>query len=162
MDNEINSAAEDAAERLSGRSVACAESFTGGLASQALASVEGSADWFRGGVVAYNTETKRRVLGVGSEPVISERCAVAMARGVRDLMDAEVAISITGVGGPSTQEGNDPGTIIVGWSVRPTDSAPAESSGAVQHFVPDEPGEVIKAGVLTALQRLAAVGTETH
>ncbi len=92
MDNEINSAAEDAAERLSGRSVACAESFTGGLASQALASVEGSADWFRGGVVAYNTETKRRVLGVGSEPVISERCAVAMARGVRDLMDAEVAI----------------------------------------------------------------------
>lgn len=159
MDNEISSAAEDAAERLDGHSVACAESFTGGLLAQALASVGGSADWFRGGVVAYNTETKRRVLGVGSVPVISEPCAIAMATGVRELMDAEVAVSITGVGGPSTQEGNDPGTIIVGWAVRLSGSTASASSGAVRHFVPGEPGEVIKAGVLTALQRLAAAGS---
>src|SRR5215475_13132739 len=82
----------------SGRTVAAAESLTGGLVAAALTDVPGSSTAFRGGVVAYATELKARLLGVdsgmlaGHGPVYAP-VAVAMAEGVRKLLDATVGVA---------------------------------------------------------------------
>ena len=74
---------------------------------------EGShaSEWFKGGIVAYQPATKRKLLGVSDGPVVSERCAVEMARGVSALIGAEVGLALTGVGGPGPAEGHAPGTV---------------------------------------------------
>jgi PncC family amidohydrolase len=98
--------------------VATAESLTGGDLSARLVSVPGSGEWLRGGVVAYDSEVKFTVLGVTRGDVVTERCAAEMAAGVARLLDAEVALSTTGVAGPEPLEGRDVGTVIIGISVR--------------------------------------------
>ncbi|WP_433680366.1 CinA family protein [Nocardia sp. CA-119907] len=91
--------------------VAVAESLTAGNIAASLGAEEHSAVWFRGGIVAYTTEVKQRVLGVPDVPVVSEAAAVAMAKGVRSLMEADLAVGVTGVGGPGPQEGEPPGSV---------------------------------------------------
>jgi nicotinamide-nucleotide amidase len=98
--------------------LAVAESLTGGLLSTRFAKVEGSSNWFRGAVIAYASEVKHRVLGVRPGPVISETAAVEMARGVAVLLEADASLALTGVGGPSEQEGQPPGTVWVGLYLR--------------------------------------------
>ena len=103
-------ARELAAEILSlltqaGRTVATAESLTGGLVAAALTDVPGSSNAFRGGVVAYATELKAQVLGVDAlmlkqhGPVYAP-VAAAMAEGVRKRLGATVGVATTGVAGP--------------------------------------------------------------
>jgi nicotinamide-nucleotide amidase len=105
------------ASRLGGRAgdegftVAVAESLTGGLLSSALARTEGASSWFRGGVVAYASQVKFDVLGVRPGPVVTEQAARQMADGVARLLDADVALAVTGVGGPDPEEDLDPGTV---------------------------------------------------
>ncbi|MBW0097814.1 nicotinamide-nucleotide amidohydrolase family protein, partial [Pseudonocardia sp. KRD-184] len=92
---DLRAAAADAVSsrcRDEGRTVAVAESLTGGMVSQALAVAQGSAQWFRGGLVAYSSDVKHEVLGVPEGPVVSAAAAVAMARGVRSLLRADVAV----------------------------------------------------------------------
>jgi PncC family amidohydrolase len=86
--------------------IAVAESCTGGLIAHQLTNVSGSSAYFVGGVVAYSNQVKERMLGVSSETLssygaVSEECAREMARGVRRLLDTDVAISSTGIAGPS-------------------------------------------------------------
>lgn len=101
-----------------GLTVATAESLTGGQVAAALTSVPGASAVYLGGVVAYATEVKVQVLGVPAEVVeqhgvISAECALAMARGVRRLLDADVGVATTGVAGPARQEGHPLGTVFV-------------------------------------------------
>jgi nicotinamide-nucleotide amidase len=64
--------------------------------------------------VAYSSEVKHEVLGVPDGPVVSAEAAEAMARGVRRLLGADLAVAVTGAGGPDPQDGQDPGTVFVG------------------------------------------------
>jgi nicotinamide-nucleotide amidase len=120
--DELTSQAAAAAETIAraalrgGRSVAVAESLTGGKISCHLGAAPDSSDWYRGGVVAYASEVKHRVLGVPEGPVVSEAAAAAMATGVADLLGADVAVAVTGVGGPDPQDGEPPGTVWFGVS----------------------------------------------
>jgi nicotinamide-nucleotide amidase len=100
-----------AALRHSGRTLAVAESLTGGLLASAFARASGSSEWFRGGVVGYSSAVKYDLLGVPDGPVVSEAAAVAMARGAGRLLGADVAVAVTGVGGPDPQDGEPPGTV---------------------------------------------------
>ena len=99
-----------------GLSLATAESLTGGLLGATLTSVPGASAVFRGGIVAYATDLKERLLGVAGdvlreEGAVSRRTALAMAAGVRDATGADWALATTGVAGPDPQEGHPPGTV---------------------------------------------------
>jgi nicotinamide-nucleotide amidase len=100
-----------AALKHGGRTLAVAESLTGGLLASAFARASGASEWFRGGVVAYSSSVKYDLLGVPAGPVVSEAAAVAMARGAGRLLEADVAVAVTGVGGPDPQDGQPPGTV---------------------------------------------------
>jgi nicotinamide-nucleotide amidase len=100
-----------------GITLAIAESLTGGLAASRVVDVPGSSEWFKGGVVAYDSQVKFDVLGVPEGPVVSEDAAKAMADGVRRLVHADVGLSTTGVAGPAEQEGQLPGTVWLGLAV---------------------------------------------
>jgi PncC family amidohydrolase len=83
-----------------------AESCTGGMLAERVTAVSGASGYFLGGVVSYDDRVKETVLGVPPDVIVekgavSAECALAMARGVRLLLSAEVAVSITGVAGPS-------------------------------------------------------------
>lgn len=86
--------------------LAVAESCTGGLLAHHITNVPGSSNYFLGGVVAYANEAKLRLLNVPCEVIeqhgaVSWQTALAMARGVRQLLRADVALSITGIAGPT-------------------------------------------------------------
>jgi nicotinamide-nucleotide amidase len=100
-----------------GLTLAVAESLTGGLVASRVVSVPGSSEWFKGGVVAYDSQVKFDVLGVPEGPVVSETAATAMADGVRRLLGADVGLATTGVAGPAEQEGHPPGTVWLGVAV---------------------------------------------
>jgi nicotinamide-nucleotide amidase len=96
---------DQVAEQLAGRSLAVAESCTGGLLAGRLTERPGSSAYFAGGVVAYSNEAKASLLGV--DPGLIERhgavsveVAEAMADGALSRFEADVALSITGVAGP--------------------------------------------------------------
>jgi PncC family amidohydrolase len=93
--------------------IGVAESLTGGLLVQALARTSGSGDWLVGGVVAYATSVKRQLLDVTAPNVVSAECALQLTAGVRRRLDADVAIAVTGVGGPEPQDGEPPGTVWI-------------------------------------------------
>lgn len=97
-----------------GLSLGVAESLTGGLIASRLVDVPGASRWFRGGVVAYDSAVKHRVLGVPEGPVVTEAAAGAMAEGACAVLGADVGLGITGVAGPDDQEGVTPGTVFVG------------------------------------------------
>ncbi|MEA2590115.1 MAG: nicotinamide-nucleotide amidase, partial [Actinomycetota bacterium] len=100
-----------------GLSLAVAESVTGGLVASRLVDVPGSSAWFRGGVVAYDSEIKFDLLDVARGPVVSEEAAIQMARGVRARLGADVGLAVTGVAGPAEQDGQPVGTIWLGLAI---------------------------------------------
>jgi len=99
-------------------SIAAAESLTGGRVIAALVDIPGASAHVRGGIVAYATDLKARVLGV-DEGLLAERGAVdaevalAMAGGVRRVMGADVGLATTGVAGPDAQDGKPVGTVHI-------------------------------------------------
>ena len=98
--------------RAQGWTLALAESVTGGLVSGRLTGVAGASEVFRGAVVSYASEVKFDVLGVEEGPVVTEEAAIAMAEGVRKVLGADVGLALTGVAGPSEQDGMRPGTLF--------------------------------------------------
>jgi nicotinamide-nucleotide amidase len=89
-----------------GRSLALAESCTGGRLSAALTSVPGSSKSFVGSIVAYADAVKVKQLGVDSRAIerfgsVSEEVALAMAQGVRSRLGSDIALATTGIAGPS-------------------------------------------------------------
>jgi len=127
--------------------VGVAESLTGGAITSALAAVPGSGGWLRGGIVAYSAEVKRDLLRVPPGPVVSATAAVAMARGAREVLGADVVIAVTGAGGPEPQDGREPGTVHLAVA------APDRASEIEQHF-DGRPGEVVDLTVARALSML--------
>jgi nicotinamide-nucleotide amidase len=97
----------------SGRTVAAAESLTGGNVSAGLSAIEGASGWFLGGVVAYAEDVKYELLGVDRGPVITAKTARQMAGGVARLLSADFAVATTGVGGPGPQEDLPQGTVFI-------------------------------------------------
>lgn len=91
-----------------------AESVTGGLVSGRLTSIPGASHVLRGSVVSYASEVKFDVLGVPNGPVVSESAAIAMADGARRVLGSDIGLSLTGVAGPSEQDGQPVGTLWVG------------------------------------------------
>ena len=102
---------------LSGRRLATAESCTAGRISQAFAAAGDAERWFRGGVVAYQTDVKRSLLAVHAPSVLSEHAAAEMASGVADLLGAEVAVASTGLVGDQPEDGVSPGTVFIATTV---------------------------------------------
>src|SRR3954465_9533607 len=101
-----------------GEQMAVAESLTGGRLAAGLASASAASQWFRGGVVAYQPEIKQSVLGVTPGPVVNSRTASEMVGGVATLLQADLAIAVTGVGGPGPEEGQPAGTVWAGTRYR--------------------------------------------
>ena len=87
-------------------SLTLAESCTGGMIAHKLTAVAGSSDYFVGGVVAYSNDLKERLLAVPHEILVrhgavSEETARVMVQGVRDVTGADLAVSVTGIAGPT-------------------------------------------------------------
>lgn len=97
-----------------GLSLGLAESVTGGLVAGRLTGVPGASEVFLGSIVSYASEVKHRLLGVPDGPVVSEEAAAAMARGARRALGADVGLALTGVAGPTEQDGMPVGTLCVG------------------------------------------------
>ena len=97
-----------------GLTLGLAESMTGGLVASRLVNVEGSSAWFKGSVVAYDSQVKFDVLQVPEGPVVSESAATAMAEGAAKVLGADVGLSVTGVAGPAEQDGMPVGTVFFG------------------------------------------------
>lgn len=147
--------------RRTGRTVAVAESCTGGLVASALTEIPGASAWFRGGVVTYATDTKHSVLGVSDELLradgpVCAATAQGMAEGVRRLLGADVSVSVTGLAGPD----GDPnraipvGTVFIGW-------ATASASGAEPHRFEGDREAVRHQAREAALARILALLEES-
>ena len=115
-DETMESAVLDLCRR-SGLTLATAESLTGGMIAARLVAVPGAGDVFRGSLVTYAAETKRRLLGVPAGPVVSEPAVRAMAAGVCERLGADCSLAVTGVAGPATADGEEPGTVWMATSV---------------------------------------------
>ena len=103
--------------RSQGLTLGLAESLTGGMIASRLAGVPGSSDVLRGGVVSYANEVKFEVLGVPEGPVVTDSTAIAMAEGACRVLGSDVAVSTTGVAGPGSLEGIEPGTVYLATTV---------------------------------------------
>ena len=114
VDDENMESATLALMRGRGVTLALAESVTGGLVAGRLTGVPGASDVLRGAVVSYASEVKFDLLGVPEGPVVSEAAAAAMATGVRHVLGADVGLALTGVAGPTEQDGMPVGTLCVG------------------------------------------------
>lgn len=97
-----------------GLTLGLAESVTGGLVAGRLTNVAGSSDVLRGSIVSYASEVKFDVLGVTPGEVVNERAAVEMAFGAKRVLGSDVGLALTGVAGPSEQDGMKPGTLCIG------------------------------------------------
>jgi nicotinamide-nucleotide amidase len=100
-----------------GLTLGLAESVTGGLVAGRITAVPGASEVFRGGIVSYATGVKHDLLGVPEGPVVSEAAAAAMATGARRALKCDVALSLTGVAGPTEQDGMPVGTLCVGLAI---------------------------------------------
>ena len=100
--------------RQKGWTLGLAESLTGGLVGSRISDAPGSSEIFKGSIVSYATEVKRSVLGVTAEQVVSAECAIQMAEGARRVLGADVGLAVTGVAGPTEQEGQPVGTVFFG------------------------------------------------
>lgn len=110
-------------ERLAGKgkTLATAESCTGGGIGAALTAVPGSSTVYKGGVISYTNEIKMKVLGVREELLkkygaVSTWVAGEMVSGVRELLQTDIAVSVTGLAGPGGDEfGRQVGTVFIGY-----------------------------------------------
>ena len=116
------SLASEVLAALAGKTLATAESCTGGMIGEMLTGVPGSSAVYKGGVISYWSEIKQSLLGVDGEflrqfGAVSATVAEAMAKGARKALDADVAVSVTGLAGPGGDDfGNPVGTVFIGYA----------------------------------------------
>lgn len=148
-DNEAKAADEvgELAQR-HGVTIGTAESLTSGRIATRLGAVGQASEWFAGGVVTYLTATKRAALGVTAELVVSELAAQQMASACRSLLDCDVAVAVTGAGGPESQDAQPPGTVCIAVD-------DGERQQVVRRRFEGSPPEVLEKTTLVALQILA-------
>jgi len=107
--------------RARGKKIAFAESCTGGLCAKRVTDVSGASSVIEMSVVTYSASVKKKLVGVKDETVksfgvISAECAEEMARGIRELSGADIGVSVTGLAGPTPDEGKPVGLVFVGVS----------------------------------------------
>ena len=111
----------DLLKALAGKTLVTAESCTGGGIGAALTAVSGASAVYKGGIISYTNWVKHNLLHVDEDLLnevgaVSAPVAEAMARGARDALQADVAVSVTGLAGPGGDEfGNPVGTVFIGY-----------------------------------------------
>lgn len=136
-----------------GKTLAVAESCTGGMIASKFTAMAGASAYFRGGVVAYANETKRDILGVRMEDIecfgaVSEVVALEMAEGVRRITGADYAIATTGIAGPTGGSKHKPvGTV---WMAIAT----PEGSRAIMRNSGTDRGQIISRASAYAIEML--------
>jgi PncC family amidohydrolase len=148
MTTDIDSLAVTVVSAMQGKTVATAESITGGQLGSTITSIPGASQIYRGGVVAYATDLKSSLLGV-SESVLAEggavqaQVALEMATGVANNLNADFGLAVTGVAGPASQDGHLPGTVFVACVMRDEHGAVIDSAVDELHLFPevDDPRE---------------------
>lgn len=112
----------DVIKILQGKTLATAESCTGGGIGAVLTAVPGSSAVYKGGIISYTNEVKEKLLGVSAEMLeaygaVSAPVAQAMAEGARKTLQTDIAVSVTGLAGPGGDEyGNSVGTVFIGYA----------------------------------------------
>lgn len=111
----------DVIQKLQGKTLVTAESLTGGGIGAALTAVPGSSAVFKGGIISYTNWVKETVLAVPPDVLhrygaVSQWTAGYMVSGVRNLLQADIAVSVTGLAGPAGDDfGNPVGTVFIGY-----------------------------------------------
>ena len=109
---------------LEGITVGFAESLTGGLISSSVVAVPGASAVLKGSIVSYTNEVKEKVLGVSPDIIsahteVSAECAKAMAEGAKSVLGVDLAVSVTGIAGPTGElPGKPVGTVYMGYCFR--------------------------------------------
>lgn len=140
-----------------GRTVATAESCTGGLIAGRLTGIPGMSKIYPGGVVSYSIDAKKALLGIDGRlieehGVVSEAVAVAMARAVADRLGADVGIGVTGVAGPGPDEhGNPAGLVYVAAAIG------RETFARRLELGPEQPRDVIRSRAAKQAMNLARI-----
>ena len=107
---------------LEGKTLATAESCTGGRSGAALTGVPGASKVYKGGIISYWSQVKRDLLAVPEADLeklgpVSEAVARAMADGARKALQTDAAVSVTGLAGPDGDDfGNPVGTVFIGFA----------------------------------------------
>ncbi len=145
-----------AALRERGETLATSESLTGGLLGASLTSVPGASEVYLGGAIAYATPMKTVLSGVDPalverHGVISGEVAAALAAGIRDVTGADWALGVSGVAGPSAQEGHAPGEVWIGLA------GPGIEAGGVRADFSGDRTQVRAQTVAAALARLLSM-----
>ena len=148
----------DVLKALAGKRLATAESLTGGGIGASITSVSGASKVYAGGIISYTNEVKHRVLGVPVEYLdtlgaVSGPVAQAMAEGAKRVLNAEVAVSVTGLAGPDGDEfGHPVGTVFIGYADEHTAFA------REYHFAGDR--EQVRAQTIQAALKLVLENAE--
>lgn len=109
-------------KRLESKTLATAESCTGGGIGAALTAIPGSSEVYKGGIISYTNEIKQKLLGINpillkNLGAVSAPIAEAMAMGARNALNADIAVSVTGLAGPGGDDrGNPVGLVFIGYS----------------------------------------------
>ena len=130
-----------------GLTLGLAESVTGGLVAARLTGIAGASDVLRGGIVSYASAVKFDLLGVREGPVVSQAAAAEMALGVRRLLGSSIGLAVTGVAGPSEQDGMPVGTLCIGLAI-------GERISTTTARLPGGREQVRQLSVITALDYL--------
>ena len=148
MSTDIDSLAVTVVIAMQGRTLATAESITGGLLGSTITSVPGASQIFRGGVIAYSSDLKSSLLGVSTSVLadggaIQAQVALEMATGVATKLKADFGLAVTGVAGPASQDGHLPGTVFVACVTRDEEGIIVDSAIDELHLFPevDDPRE---------------------
>ena len=126
MDNELFEISQQLGRLLQSKDkkISTAESCTGGWISQIITDVPGSSAWFDRGFVTYSNAAKMQMLGVKPETLdafgaVSAQTATEMANGALQNSDADCAIAVTGIAGPTGGTTTKPvGTVFIAWAYK--------------------------------------------
>ena len=142
--------------RAIGRTIALAESCTGGLVAAAITEIPGSSAVLDRSFVTYSNEAKKETLGVAGDVIdafgaVSIACVYAMAQGALEHSEADVAVAISGIAGPEGGSEQKPvGTVVFARAFRNDEEREAES----KLFDADDRSEVRRQATLCALELL--------
>jgi nicotinamide-nucleotide amidase len=131
-----------------GWSFGVAESVTGGLVGGRITAVPGASKTFRGGIISYASDVKYELLDVDLGPVVSEKAAIQMAIGAQEVLNADVALALTGVAGPDEQDGQPVGTLCIGVAF------PDGTTASTTAMLPGQRDQMRQMSVITALSFL--------
>ena len=107
--------------KLAGKTLVTAESCTGGGIGAAITAIPGSSEVYKGGIISYTNEVKQKLLGINpillkNLGAVSAPIAEAMALGARNALNADIAVSVTGLAGPGGDDkGNPVGLVFIGY-----------------------------------------------